>query len=289
MLNSALLQRNITYLISKYSRLIPLAEVEILLSSILRYTRTELYVDNDGIGPRLEDICDSFVKRRLQREPLQYITGSAQFMGYDFIVNKDVFIPRPETELLVQEVFHYTSSAQHYTKSAFRILDICTGSGNIAVSLARLIPHVEICAVDMPKVALDIAQKNAKIHKVDKNINFYSTDIFEGLPFNKSYKFDIIVCNPPYIRSDEIDDLQEEVRCEPRIALDGGGDGLDFYRRLEEIVPSYLKKQRALFLEVGIGQAQDVINIFKRRRLFEPAKTAKDFSGIDRVLWIDLL
>ncbi len=271
MITSAEPKKDTLYLIDKYSEFVSPSEIEAFLSNAL-----------DCREGHLEEACDCFVKRRLRGEPLQYIIGSSSFMGHDFIVNKDVLIPRPETELLVEEVCLFA-------KPDSKILDICTGSGNIAVSLKRLMPLIGICAVDISGDALAIARKNAALYGVDKDIEFYKADIFEGLPFDKRHKFDIIVGNPPYVKSDEIECLQEEVRAEPRIALDGGRDGLDFYRRLEEIVPVSLKRKGALFLEIGFREAQDVVDIFKRRSLFKARKIIKDSSGIDRVIWIDLL
>lgn len=214
-------------------------------------------------------------------EPLQYIAGREQFMGLDFIVNKDVLIPRPETEILVNEVFRHAGHG-------IKILDLCTGSGNIAISLAKMIEGAQIIATDISVSALDTARKNASIHGVDKQIEFYQGDLFQALPVDKRYKFDIIVCNPPYVKRADIDFLQEEVRCEPHHALDGGIDGLDFYRRLAEAAQDFLAPGGSLFLEMGFDQAQDVANIFNSKRAFKIKKIKEDLAGIDRVVWISL-
>lgn len=268
-------------LINKYSGLIPLGELEVLLSFVFRCTRTELYIKDFFIDEEIKGLCDSLVRRRLCREPLQYITGRAEFMGLDFIVDRGVFIPRPETELLVDEVLSFTDDG-------LSILDLCTGCGNIAVSLAKALPQAKVAAADISGGVLEIANKNAAFHKVN-NISFYKGDLFQALPFNKKDKFDIIVCNPPYIKRTELDFLQEEVRREPRIALDGGDDGLEFYRRIRDSAPGYLKDRGSLFLEAGMGQAADIEKIFIQNDLFEVHKIKKDFSGVDRMLWINLL
>ncbi|NQT75886.1 MAG: peptide chain release factor N(5)-glutamine methyltransferase [Candidatus Omnitrophica bacterium] len=221
-------------------------------------------------------------------EPLQYIAGREQFMGLDFIVNKDVLIPRPETEILVNEVLDLLSATRYTLYASPKILDLCTGSGNIAISLAKMIEGAQIIATDISVSALDTARKNASIHGVDKQIEFYQGDLFQALPVDKRYKFDIIVCNPPYVKRADIDFLQEEVRCEPHHALDGGIDGLDFYRRLAETAQDFLAPGGSLFLEMGFDQAQDVANIFNSKRAFKIKKIKEDLAGIDRVVWISL-
>ncbi len=271
-------------IINRYSDIIPQIERELLLSHIFNCTREELYINNASIDEENEKLYDSFIKRRLSGEPIQYILGKENFMGMDFIVNKDVFIPRPETEVLVSGVLESIDR-----EALVKILDLCTGSGNIAVTLARLIPKSQITAVDISETSLKIAQKNAILHDVDKKINFYKKDIFGELLFDKRYIFDIIVSNLPYIKRPDIESLQKEVRHEPEIALDGGRDGLEFYRRIKDIAPRYLKPNGSLFLEVGFDQLQDVRDIFTSGKLFKIRKIKKDFRGIERVIWISLL
>lgn len=282
-------RKTVFYLLNKYSGRISRLEAEILLSYTTKCPREDLYVSRMVIDDGTERVYDSLVERRFSGEPLEHITGSVNFSGLDFMVDKDVFIPRPETESLIREVLRYAIGIRNHPRDRFRVLDLCTGSGNIAITLARSMPEAKISAVDISEHALSVAFKNARLHNVDRNVRFYNADIFEGLPFDKDEKFDIIVCNPPYVIRGDIDMLQEEVKRESRIALDGGEDGLDFYRRLEELCPGYLKDEGALFLELGLGQAEKVSGIFKKReKLFEIRKIIKDFSGIDRVLWIDL-
>jgi len=201
-------------------------------------------------------------------------------MGMDFIVNKDTFIPRPETEVLVKEVLRYAE----YNIRSMKILDLCTGSGNIATSLAKSLPCAKTFAADISQSALETASHNASIHGVDKRINFCKGDLFKALPIDKDLKFDIIVCNPPYVRNDELGVLQKEVTFEPRVALDGGHDGLDFYRRIASDALHYLRKNGALLIEIGADQSEVIKAIFNSTGLFETYKVTKDFSNIDRVV-----
>jgi len=271
-------------IIKRYSDTIPQIERELLLSYVLNCKREELYMNSVSIDEETEKLYETFIKRRLFGEPIQYILGKENFMGIDFIVNKDVFIPRPETEILVSEVLEAIDR-----EVQVKILDLCTGSGNIAVTLAHLIPKSQITAVDISDSSLKVAQKNAILHNVGKRVSFYKKDIFQELLFDKRYIFDIIVSNLPYIKRPDIKSLQKEVRHEPEIALDGGGDGLEFYRRIKDIAPRYLTPKGSLFLEVGFNQAEDVIDIFTSSKLFKIRKIKKDFRGIDRVIWISLL
>ncbi|MFC1666603.1 peptide chain release factor N(5)-glutamine methyltransferase [Candidatus Omnitrophota bacterium] len=299
-------QKDIFYLLNKYSDIVSRIDAEILLSHIFRCARTGLYTTSHNADRGIEKLYDSFIKRRLSGEPIQYITGTVEFMGLAFAVNRRVFIPRPETEILANEVL--LSTQPRAKGGRLRILDLCTGCGNIAISLARLIPDTEIVAMDISGPALEVAQKNSILHGVDKYITFLKGDAFQVLPgsryqtpkskdkslgqgllFDKKAKFDIIVCNPPYIKSLEIGFLQKEVRLEPEAALDGGPDGLEFYRLIADVSPDYLKERGSLFLEIGFGQAQHVVDIFNSRNLFEIHKVKKDFTEIDRVAWIDLL
>ncbi len=219
-------------------------------------------------------------------QPVQYIEGKAGFRGLDFVVNKDVLIPRPETERLVDEALSVFS---RQLSARLKILDLCTGSGNIAVSLARELQAAEIVATDISAPALKVAQENAVLHGVGEKIAFYNGDLFKALPVEKNLKFDIIVCNPPYVKKGDFDFLQKEVREEPYIALYGGIDGLDFYRRIAGEAKDHLKTGGVLFLEIGFGQAKHIIDIFSIGRIYRVERIVRDFAGIDRILWINLL
>ncbi|HAZ11045.1 MAG: protein-(glutamine-N5) methyltransferase, release factor-specific [Omnitrophica bacterium GWA2_41_15] len=285
-LKNNICKKDIFYLIDKYSHAIPRVEAEMLLEYLFNCARIDLYIKDFKVDETIEELYDSLVSRRISGEPVQYITGRAEFMGLDFIVTKDVFIPRPETELLVNMTRDTLNVTQ--TKNP-KILDLCTGSGNIAVSLAKLIQEAEIVATDISEPALKIAEKNAVRHNLSDRIKFYKGNIFNALIFAKNPKFDIIICNPPYIKEDELPYLQKEVKVEPEIALNGGGDGLDFYRIIAKESHRYLKKFGSILLEIGFGQKKDVENIFSSYNIFEIYKVIKDFSGIERAMWINLL
>ena len=216
---------------------------------------------------------------RKNHVPLQHITGVQEFMGLEFVVNENVLIPRPDTEILVEEVIKI---AQKYNSP--RILDLCTGSGAIAISLKKFVPNADITAVDISEKALEIAQKNAE--KLEAKINFVKSNLFDKLD-NK--KFDIIVSNPPYIRKDEIKKLSEEVQKEPKIALDGGEDGLDFYRIIAEQAINYLKTGSFLCFEIGYNQKNDVIKIIEDEQNYKNTYCKKDLYGNDRIIITQVL
>ncbi len=276
-------KKDIFYLINKYSGVISGVEAEMLLEYLFDCHRIDLYVKGFDVDETIEELYDSLISRRLNGEPVQYITGRAEFMGMDFIVTEDTLIPRPETEILVNEICRGGFQTLPY------ILDLCTGSGNIAVSLAGLMPNVEITALDISEPALRIAEKNATLHNVKDRITFYKGNLFNALMFAKITKFDIIVCNPPYVKTAEIPHLQKEVRKEPEIALNGGRDGLDFYRAIAKESQKYLKQGASILLEIGFGQKQAVIDIFSSYKIFGIHKIINDFSGIPRAIWINLL
>ena len=277
-------KKDIFYLINKYSKSLSRVEAEMLLEYLFNCARIDLYVRDFVVNGMIEELYDSLVNRRMSGEPAQYITGCAEFMGLDFVVTKDVLIPRPETEILVNEAL-----AARSMPASCRILDLCTGSGNIAISLAKLMPQAEIVATDISDAALKIAEKNAVRHDVSDRIKFYKGNLFNALVFDKSSKFDIIVCNPPYIKEEEFPLLQKEVRKEPEIALNGGKDGLDFYRIVAKEAHRHLKEGGSVLLEIGFGQAQVVRDIFSSNNIYKIYKTTKDFNQIDRVLTLQLV
>jgi len=316
-LKTADYKRDIFYLMNKYSGTISIVEAEMLLEYLFNCARLDLYVKDFVVTDTIEELHDFLIERRLSGDPVQYITGHAEFMGMDFIVTKDTFIPRPETELLVNEIInssrlvrlrrdsleHYWNdrvSSQQYSSSGHdnisreqsrevKILDLCTGSGNIAVTLAKLMPQVEITAVDISEAALKIAEKNAERHDVSDKVKFYKGNAFNALVFDINPKFDIIVCNPPYIKDEEAPFLQKEVTREPAVALNGGKDGLGFYRVIAKEAHRYLEKGGSVLLEMGFGQKQAVEDIFSSSNIFEIYKIIRDFSGIERAIWINLL
>ncbi|MDP3804447.1 MAG: peptide chain release factor N(5)-glutamine methyltransferase [Candidatus Omnitrophota bacterium] len=233
--------------------------------------------------------------------PIQYVIGQSEFCGMDFLVDERALIPRPETELLVEEAARLVHSQQPMAHG-LRILDLCTGSGNIAIALmARLrspsiatenegltkrAPDCKIIASDISEEALALARLNASKHGTGSSIEFVSSDLFSNI----KGRFDIIVSNPPYIAGFEFETLQKEVTREPRVALDGGQDGLDFYRRIVNLAPEYLNADGYLIFEIGFGQAGEIKEIIDGAGLFKVTDIKKDFNGIDRVIlarWIN--
>lgn len=207
--------------------------------------------------------------------PIQYIIKEQEFMKLDFYVDENVLIPQPDTEIIVEEVI------KKYINKSCEILDLCTGSGAIAVSLAKYIEKSNITASDLSKNAIEIAKLNAKNNNVDKKITFIESNMFEKIKYNK---FDVIVSNPPYIESDEIAKLSLQVKSEPHMALDGGMDGLDFYRIIIDNSYKYIKDCGNLFLEIGYNQKDKVFNLLKESNHYEDYYCIKDLSENDRAI-----
>ena len=208
--------------------------------------------------------------------PLEHITHQKEFMKLNFFVDENVLIPRQDTEILVEEVIKIAQKT-----NAKKILDLCTGSGAIAVSLAKYLPEIEITAIDISNEALKIAKKNAINNEVEDKITFISSDMFTNL---NDEKFDIIVSNPPYIKRSAIESLDEEVKKEPYIALDGGEDGLYFYKKIVKESYQYLKYGGYLCLEIGFDQKIDVIELIENEEKFENTYSKKDLYDNDRVI-----
>lgn len=258
----------------------PKLKARLLLQYVLDRPRQYIIVyDNKEIDKQQQWQYFVNIEKLTKGIPLQHITHRQEFMKMDFFVDENVLIPRPDTEILVEEVIKI---AQKYNSP--RILDLCTGSGAIAISLKKFVPNADITAVDISEKALEIAQKNAK--KLETKINFLKSDLFDKLD-NK--KFDIIVSNPPYIMKDEIKKLSEEVQKEPKIALDGGEDGLDFYRIITEQAINYLKTGSFLCFEIGYNQKNDVIKIIEDEQNYKNTYCKKDLYGNDRIIITQVL
>jgi release factor glutamine methyltransferase len=221
------------------------------------------------------------VNRRAGGEPLQYITGEQWFMGHRFSVDPSVLIIRPETELLAEKAIDYLQTHER----AKDVLDLCTGSGALAISIAKACPRIRITASDISSQALAVAKKNARDLGVSSRLDFVTSDLFDGIKsgaFGK--KFDLIVTNPPYIRTSDLENLQKEIReHEPKIALDGGTDGLDFYRRIAKEAGPYLKPGACILTEIGYAQASDVSALFGEAG-FSGIEVFPDLSGLDRII-----
>jgi len=258
-------------------------EVELLFSEILNCERIDLYRNRFGrLDKNKSGKISSVLKRRIKGEPLQYILGKQEFMGFEFKVSPDVFIPRPETEILVESITGLSPQIQ-LSDSSFKILEIGTGSGCIAVSLARLLPQALITAVDISEKALRVARNNARSSDVAGRIEFICSDLFAHRSID-SRQYDIIVSNPPYIVSSEIDDLTPEIAYEPRIGLDGGKDGLDFYRSIISGSIEHLRPRGFLALEIGLNQRKQVEDILKKNKDFSVYRIIRDYNKIERII-----
>lgn len=258
----------------------PRLEAEILLAKAIRGRRQDVYLEPDRVV-NLQELCDqqSFVKRRMAREPISYIIGCREFWSLDFKVTSEVLVPRPETEVLLEQLvaIHNNRSG----KGSVRILDIGTGSGNIAIVAAKEIPDCRVTAIDISPAALEIAEENSRIHQVAEQIRFIHGDLFEKV----AGPFDYILSNPPYIALRELEMLMPDVRdYEPRTALNGGQDGLDYYKRIIPGAWDRLKDNGVLIMEIGMDQAMDVRYIIESFGKYEEPKVIRDYSGRDRVL-----
>ncbi len=260
-------------------------EQELILTSVLKCQRVDLYAKDIDMSDSQKQEIQKIKDRRLLGEPVQYILNSSDFMGDPFYVDSNVLIPRPETEILVESILN---KIENEKLKNIQILDIGTGSGNIIISLAKRIESANFVAMDISKKALAVAQRNAKHHNVEAKINFISRDILinqECLEWNK--KFDIIISNPPYVRSDDIAGLSSEVQNEPRLALDGGDDGLKFYRVIAKKSTNWLSDRGEVFLEIGDGQEKDIESIFCADKSFVLKKSINDYMNMNRILILE--
>lgn len=237
----------------------PRLQIELLLAHVLRMPRLKLYLSFDRELTESElTTLRELVMRRGNREPLQHLVGTVSFCGYEIAVNRDVFIPRPETELLAEQCWIWLEQSGIESPA---VVDVGTGSGCVAIALALRCPAARVTAVDISEAALGVARANAARHGVEDRIVFCCGDAFS--PIAKGTRFDLVVSNPPYIPTEEISRLQPEVRdYDPRIALDGGADGLGFIRRLAVEAGDYVASDGRLMIELGDGQAELARGIF---------------------------
>ncbi len=255
---------------------------ELLLCHVLHCERIRLYLDFDKILQR--DEMDRFVaaiKRRLAHEPVQYIVGEADFMGLKFSVDRRVLIPRPETEVLVEEMLFYS---RRRGPSPMNILDVGTGSGNIAVSLAHYLPQVSVVGLDVSGDALEVAALNVGRHGLSGKVPLVRGDIAGGrLPFREN-SFHALLSNPPYIPAADIEGLDAEVRLfEPGVATTDGGDGLTFFRRLADAAARLVEPGGVVMVETAFNQARVVERIFREQGIAE-VRIISDLSGIERIV-----
>ena len=267
----------------------PKLKARLLLQYILKKPRQYLMIyDNKEIDKKEQWQYFVNIEKLTNGVPLQHITHMQEFMKMSFYVDENVLIPRPDTEILVEEVIKIANKMPNP-----KILDLCTGSGAIAISLAKNLPNAEVYAIDISSKALEVAKKNAK--ELETKVKFIKSNLFNKFKKNKLLKtdsvqrneiekFDIIVSNPPYIKKSDISYLSKEVQNEPELALDGGIDGLDFYRKITNQAIEYLKLGSYLCFEIGYDQKEEVENIIKKYEHYSNTYCKKDLCGNDRVI-----
>lgn len=257
-------------------------KVDTLLQFLLKMNKTELIVNQENeLGKTEEKKYLKYIEEVINGKPIQYITKAQEFMKLKFYVDENVLIPQPDTEILVEETIKKINTIND--KEMIKVLDMCTGSGAIAISIKKyaneMKKNVEVYATDISENALKIAKKNAKKHGT--KVKFILSDMFENI---NEKDFDIIVSNPPYIESKIIPTLSNEVQREPYIALDGGEDGVKFYQIIAKEANKYLKKKGQILLEIGYNQKDSVIKIFENTNKYFLTNSIRDLSNNDRVL-----
>ena len=263
----------------------PSLKARMILANILKQSKEYLLIHEEE-ELSLNDIkrYEEEIKKLASNVPIQYIINKQEFMGLNFYVDENVLIPQPDTEILVEEVINMCRNINcSEPEKTIKVLDLCTGSGSIGVSIAKNIKKCEITLSDISYDALEIAQKNSAEVTGDiqnNKIKIIQSDLFEKI----EEKFDIIVSNPPYIETKTIQTLDKEVQMEPRIALDGGEDGLDLYRRIIKEAYKYLYNNGILALEIGYNQKDRVINLLKESNMYKEIYSKKDLSNIDRIV-----
>lgn len=251
-------------------------DAEILLLHVLKLNKIDLITQGNKINISVQQLkqFNIFIKQRSEYKPIAKIIGSKEFYSLDFKVSQDVLDPRSDTEILIFAIEKLITDKTY----KFKMLDIGTGSGVIAISLAKLFPQAQITAIDISKPALDIAKYNANKHQLETRINFLQSDIYQNI----NEKFDLIISNPPYIASNIIADLPKDVKLyDPITALDGGLDGLDFYRNIALNSKKFLNNNGKIILEIGYDQKAAVLDIFQDYKLI---LAQKDYGNNDRCL-----
>lgn len=263
----------------------PEMEAQLLLSQTLRMKKLDLFLKKEKEVAKKDLTCfKKYIALRCKRIPSSYILKNAQFYGLDLFIDKGVLIPRPETELLVEEIIKEVSELRvtswRIENRRAKILEIGVGSGAIVVALAKNLDQAEVYGTDTSAKALRVARKNVKMHRVEKQVKLFRGSVFAKL----REKFDVIVSNPPYVTEKEYLKLQPEVGFEPKAALYGGKDGLDFYRKIIPQARYYLRAGGILAFEIGYGQANKIKPLLEKEKLFEPVNMIKDYSGIERII-----
>ena len=259
-------------------------EKDLMLTSILKCHRIDMAIGSVEITDAQRTEFGKMVERRAQGEPLQYIIGHCDFMGTTLSIDKRVLIPRPETELLVELAIKKMESLR--LQRTLNILDLGTGSGNIAIILAKHIQNSSITAIDSKQDALTLALRNAKVNGVQKSVQFIHTDMIRYLKKAHQWniKFDMVISNPPYIRTSDLDQLPYDVRQEPRSALDGGSDGLKFILPIIQGAQHILNSSGSLLIEIGDDQCEPIKNIFKKYLKYTNVSFYEDYVGTKRIV-----
>lgn len=257
----------------------PRLDAEILLAYSRGCPRIQLYVQYDEeLGEQERLTMRELVKRRAAHEPVAYLVGKREFFGIDFEVGRGVLIPRPDTETLVVQALAIAK-----TLAAPRVLELCTGSGCIAVAIAKNCPQALVATVEIDTAVCEYARRNITKHGLEQRIEFWQGDLFGPV---LGREFDIIVSNPPYVPDGEIATLDPDVRLhEPELALRGGVDGLDVVRRIVGESSAHLVAGGTVLLEISSEQAEAVVTLFEQQGCFEPARVVKDLAGQSRVVW----
>lgn len=255
----------------------PRLDAELLLAHTLGIQRLDLYLKFDQpVSPQELQVFKSLLKRRGEDEPAAYILGFKEFWSKKFLVTPDVLIPRPDTEILIEVILQ--ENTQHHFSQA---IEIGVGSGAISIILATEIESLHITGIDISPTAIAIAKQNAECHHTNERVLFIQEDFFNFVP---QQKFDLIVSNPPYVTKKEMQKLPNTVKkYEPSLALDGGEDGLNFYRKIGPFSFEFLTDNGCVFLEIGETQAEQVVNILKNAGLTD-IRVKKDYAGQDRVV-----
>ncbi len=257
----------------------PRLDCEVILSYILKCRRIDLVLNgSSALNSELATLLFDMIKKRKNNMPVSYLTGVKEFMSLDFFVQEGVLIPRPETELLVEKIIAFFKD-----KISPVILDLCTGSGAIAVSIAHYLKQANVFAVDKFDICVETAKKNAETYNVSDRCNIIKGDILND--FSCQTEFDCIVSNPPYIKKDVLSTLPKDVKdFEPDYALDGGDDGLIFYRKIVEFAKTHLKDGGLLAFEIGFDQGEDVKHLIDETREFQTVLVEKDYANQDRIV-----
>lgn len=252
-----------------------LLKTRLLMAHVLGKTKEYIIIhSNEEIELKQIEEFQEGINKLKEGTPLAYITHNQEFMKLNFYVDENVLIPRPDTEILVEAVLEKCVDRENA-----KILDLCTGSGAIAISLAKYLHNSNVLGIDISKKALVVAEKNAQ--RNDVTVYFLESDLWDNI---EEKQWDVIVSNPPYIEKELIETLQTEVKHEPMIALDGGTDGLDFYRRIIHGSLEYLKRNGLLALEIGYNQAESVTQLLKNTGSYNEIEVIKDLGGNDRVV-----